>query len=81
MTSARRRQIRGSLAHDPAGLAEPLYQLRHRDQVVVPSSLDRGSRELLIRAQAAIGSALDSVTDDAVESPEIVGHRAGALRS
>jgi len=68
----RRRLIRSSCAHDPVGLAEPLYQLRHRDQVVLPSALDRVSRGLLIRAQTAISSALDSVTDDAVESPEIV---------
>lgn len=68
----RRRLIRSSCAHDPVGLAQPLYQLRRRDQVVVPSALDRVSRELLIRAQTAISSALDSVTDDAVESPDIV---------
>jgi hypothetical protein len=68
----RRRLIRSSCAHDPVGLAEPLYQLRHRDQVVLPSALDRMSRGLLIRAQTAIGSALDSVTDDAVESPDVV---------
>jgi hypothetical protein len=68
----RRRLIRGSCAHDPVGVAEPLYQLRHRDQVVRPSTLDRMSRGLLIRAQIAISSALDSVTDDAVESPDIV---------
>ena len=68
----RRRLIRSSCARDPVGLAEPLYQLRHRDQVVLPSTLDRVSRGLLIRAQTAIGSALDSVTDDTVESPDIV---------
>ena len=68
----RRRLVRSSLARDPAGLAEPLYQLRHRDQVVVPSALDRVSRELLIRAQTAISSALDSVIDDAVQSPDIL---------
>jgi hypothetical protein len=68
----RRRLIRGSLAHDPVGLAEPLYQLRHRDQVVVPSALDRASRELLIRVQIAISSALDSVIDDALQSPDIL---------
>ncbi len=50
----RRRLIRSSCAYDPVGLAEPLYQLRHRDQVVMPSTLDRVSRELLIRAQSAI---------------------------
>ncbi len=68
----RRRLIRSSCAYDPVGLAEPLYQLRYRDQVVMPSALDRVSRKLLIRAQAAISSALDSVTDDALESPDIV---------
>jgi hypothetical protein len=68
----RRRLIRGSLVHDPVGLAEPLYQLRHRDQIVVPSGLDRVSRELLIRAQTANSSALDSVIDDAVQSPGIL---------
>ncbi|HEY6787827.1 MAG TPA: hypothetical protein VI365_10990 [Trebonia sp.] len=67
-----RHLIGGSLAHDPVGLAEPVYQLRHRDQVVVPSALDRVCRELLIRAQDAINSALDSVTDDAAEFPGIV---------
>jgi hypothetical protein len=68
----RRRLIRRSCAYDPVGLAEPLYQLRQRDQVVVPSALDRMSRELLIRAQIAISSALDSAADDALESPGIV---------
>jgi hypothetical protein len=68
----RRRLIRSSCAYDPVDLAEPLCQLRHRDQVVVPSALDRVSRELLIRAQAAISSALDPVTDGALESPDIV---------
>jgi hypothetical protein len=67
-----RRLIRRSLAPDPVGLAEPLYQLRHRDRLVEPSALDQVSRELLIRAQAAIRSALDSVTDDAVDSPGLV---------
>jgi hypothetical protein len=71
-----RRLIRGSLTHDPVGLAEPLYQLRHRDQVVVPSALDRVSRELLIRAQTAISSALDSVIDDAEQSPDILAEPA-----
>jgi hypothetical protein len=72
----RRRLIRDSLAREPAGLAEPQYQLRHRDQVVIPSALDQVSRGLLIRAQAAIESALDPVTDDAVESPDIVAEPA-----
>jgi hypothetical protein len=72
----RQRLIRKSLARDPVGLAEPLYQLHHRDQVVLPSALDRVSRELLIRAQIAIDSALDSVTDDAMESADIVAEPA-----
>jgi hypothetical protein len=68
----RRRLISSSLVHDPVGLAEPLYQLHRRDQVVLPSALDRVSRELLIRAQIAISSARDPVTDDAVQSPDIL---------
>jgi hypothetical protein len=74
----RRRLIGRSLLHDQVGLAEPLYQLHHRDQIVLPSALDRMSRELLIRAQVAIGSALDPladddpVTDEAMESPDIL---------
>jgi hypothetical protein len=67
-----RRLIRRSLGHDPVDLAQPLYQLHHRDDLVLPSALDRMSRELLIRAQTAIDSAIDSVADDAVESPDIV---------
>jgi hypothetical protein len=68
----RRSLIDHSLAHDPVGLTEPRYQLRHRDQIVLPSALDRTSRELLIRAQIAVSSALDSVIDDAVQSPGIL---------
>jgi hypothetical protein len=74
----RRRLIGRSLARDKVGLAEPLYQLHHRDQVVLPSALDRMSRELLIRAQIAISSALDPVadddlvTEDAMQSPDIL---------
>jgi hypothetical protein len=67
-----RRLVRNNLVTDPVGLAEPLYQLRHRDEIVVPSTLDRVSRELVIRAQAAIASALDSVLDDAVQSSDIL---------
>jgi len=72
----RRQLIRSSLAHDPVGLEKPLYQLSHRDQIVLPCALDRASRELLIRAQTAINSALDSVGNDAVESPDIVAEPA-----
>ncbi len=67
-----RRLARNCLVTDPVGLAEPLYQLRHRDEIVAPSALDRVSRELVIRAQTAITSALDSVLDDAVPSADIL---------
>jgi hypothetical protein len=67
-----RRLVRNNLVTDPVGLAEPLYQLHHRDEIVAPSALDRVSRELVIRAQAAIASALDSVLDDAVQSSDIL---------
>ncbi len=49
---------------DPVGLEEPAYQLRDRDVIVVPSTLDRLSRELLLRAQAAIIAALDCEADE-----------------
>ena len=61
-----RRLVRSNLMNDPVGLAEPLYQLRHRDQIVAPSALDRLSRELVIRAQTAIAAALDSLLDEGV---------------
>jgi hypothetical protein len=71
-----RRLMRNNLVTDPVGLAEPQYQLRHRDEIVAPSALDRMSRELVIRAQAAVASALDSVLDpvldDAVQSADIL---------
>jgi hypothetical protein len=70
----RRRLIRITLAREPSCPAEPLYQLRHRDQVVAPSSLDGPGRQLLDRAQAAINSALDSGTD-AAGLPDIVAER------
>ena len=63
----RRRLIRSSVSDGSPG-----YQLRNRDQIVLLSALDLGSRGLLLRAQTAIGSALGSVTDDLVESPDIV---------
>lgn len=70
----RRRLVRDSLLKDPIGLAEPMYQLRHRDQVVVPSSLDRACRRLLLRAQVAIDSVLDSDADE-VGLPDTVAER------
>jgi len=48
-----------AVLRDPIGLAEPEYQYRDREQVVVPSCLDQPSRELLLRAQKAIGVAVD----------------------
>jgi hypothetical protein len=68
----RRRLIRDSLATTQAVRVESRYQLRHRDQVVVPAALDRVSRELLIRAQDAVESALEPVPRDAEGSPGIV---------
>jgi hypothetical protein len=44
---------------DPVGLAEVVYQWRDREHLVVPSSLDQLSRELLLRAQKAIAAAID----------------------
>jgi hypothetical protein len=73
----RRRVLRSILAKDPVGPAEPVYQLHHRDQVVAPSALDHSCRQLLHRAQAAIGSALDSGAHEA-ELPDIVAE--GTLR-
>lgn len=72
----RRRLIRRGCAYDPVGLAEPLYQLRRRDQIVLPSALDRMSRELLIRAQIAVSSALGSVIEEAKRSPDILAEPA-----
>jgi hypothetical protein len=63
---------------DPIGLEEPLYQLRDRELIVVPSTLDRLSRELLLRVQIAIMAALDSeagaIADDAVPEGTLLGH-------
>jgi len=67
-----RRLARNNLVTDPVGLAEPLYQLRHRDEIVAPSALDRVSRELVIRAQTAVTTALDTVLDDAMPSADIL---------
>ncbi len=69
--SKRRRVIDRVLLKDPAGLDEPLGQLHGREQVVAPSSLDSACRQLLLRAQDAIRSALESGPDE-VDLPEIV---------
>lgn len=55
---------------DPVGLAEPAYQYQDREHVVVPSSLDQPSRELLLRAQNAIAAAADGAA--AVEPGDLV---------
>jgi hypothetical protein len=73
----RRRLVRDSLARDPVGVDEPMRQVRHRDQIVAPFSLDRACRQLLLRAQVAI----DSVPDPGAEQgglPDIVAE--GTLR-
>jgi hypothetical protein len=67
----RHRLVRKLVAYDPIGLAEPKYQLDHRDEVVAPSSLDQPCRDLLFRAQVAVGSALSSGIAEA-DLPEIV---------
>jgi hypothetical protein len=60
LPARRRQRLRyRAIAKDPVWLAEPLYQLRDREHVVVPSTLDLPSRELLLRAQNAIVIALD----------------------
>jgi hypothetical protein len=72
----RRRLSRDSLATTQAIRAESRYQRRHRDQVVVPAALDRVSRGLLIRAQDAVGSALQPVTSEEAGSPGFVAEPA-----
>jgi hypothetical protein len=62
LRGGKRRRLIRDLARDPVGLAEPLYQLRRRDQVVAPSSLDGTCRQLLYRAQTAIDSAVAAGT-------------------
>ncbi len=67
----RRRMIRDSLVKDPVGTAKPQYQTRHRQRIVAPYCLDRACRQLLLRAQVAIDSVLDSALQQ-VELPDIV---------
>lgn len=64
---------------DPIGLEEPAYQLRDRGLIVVPSTLDQLSRELLLRAQQAIAVALDAeagaiASDGAVPESTLLRH-------
>jgi hypothetical protein len=67
----RRRLLREAVVKDPVGVTEPKYQLKHRDEIVLPSALDRASRELLLRTQFAINQTLDSDVDEA-GLPELV---------
>src|SRR5215472_14490569 len=57
---------------DPVGVAEPLYQYRDREHVVVPSCLDQLSRELLLRAQKAIAAAIDAEAAMAADGDGVV---------
>jgi hypothetical protein len=59
---ARRRNklVDRAVLTDSIGLEEPAYQLQDRELIVVPSTLDRLSRELLLLAQSAIAVALDA---------------------
>jgi hypothetical protein len=57
---------------DPVGVTEPVYQYQDREQVVVPSSLDQLSRELLLRAQKAIAVAVDGEAAIAADGDRIV---------
>jgi hypothetical protein len=60
----RRKLVDRAVLKDPLGLDEPEYQLRDREQIVLPSTLDQVSRELLLRVQRVIAMVLD---DDAEE--------------
>jgi hypothetical protein len=55
----RKKLVDHAVLNDPIGLEEPAYQLRDRELVVVPSTLDQLSRELLLRAQSAMAGVLD----------------------
>jgi hypothetical protein len=83
----RRKLIDRALLKDPLGLAEPVYQLRDREQVVLPSCLDQLSRELLLRAQKAITVAVEgeaaAIPDGVVPESTLLQHEweiAAALR-
>lgn len=57
---------------DPVGAVEPVYQYQDREQLVVPSSLDQPSRELLLRAQQAIAVAVDGESAIAADGDGVV---------
>jgi hypothetical protein len=75
----RNRLVDRTVLQDPIGLEEPVYQLRDRELIVVPSTLDQLSRELLLRAQNAVAEAMDAeaaaaAPDDAVPESTLVRH-------
>lgn len=74
----RRKLIDRAVLKDPVGVAEPVYQYRDRDQVVLPSSLDQLARELLLRAQKAITVAVEgdaaTVPDGVVPDSTLLRH-------
>ena len=80
LPARKRNKILGrTILKDPIGLAEPAYQLQDRELIVVPSTLDQLSRELLLRAQQAIAVALDAeagaiAPDDAVPESTLLQH-------
>ncbi len=78
---ARRRSklVDRAVLKDPIGLEEPAFQLQDRELIVVPSTLDQLSRELLLRAQQAIAEALDAeagaiAPDGAVPESTLLRH-------
>jgi len=60
----RRKLVDRALLKDPVGLGEPEYQLRDRPEIVLVSTLDQVSRELLLRVQKVIDVALDADADE-----------------
>jgi hypothetical protein len=71
---ARKREklVDRAVLKDPTGLADPGYQLRDREHIVLPSALDQASRELLLRGQKAISMAInaeaDAIDADAIDA-------------
>ncbi len=75
----RKKLVDHAVLNDPIGLQEPAYQLKDRELLVVPSTLDQLSREILLRAQSAIATVLDDedgamATDGAVPESTLLQH-------
>jgi hypothetical protein len=68
----REKLVDRAVLKDPTGLADPGYQLRDREHIVLPSALDQASRELLLRGQKAISMAInaeaDAIDADAIDA-------------